>query len=297
MEHDAHPTTGADGTPAEAVAPAADETALPAAPDPVVDEPVVDEPIVADPASVPETELLAALRARHAVLASRLARAEEENLAFVRSLRHAAAAAEELLAEATAEADAVRAGAEADAGRMVAAAQARAVALIEAAVAEATELVAVARADARDAQAAERATIEEARTALATVEASIAADRAALVRHHAELTAGLRSLARAMGLAADEPPTVATGSAAPVAPVFAPPSDAAGFAETVRTGPGTVGGPDAADPADDPAARPEATRRVDAYAAPDEEHLERAFDEFFSSEIEHEPSRAWIFEE
>lgn len=281
MEHDAQPTTGADESPD--AAPASDPVAPGA------------EVFAADASLVPETELLAALRARHAVLESRLARAEEENVAFVRSLRHAAAAAEELLAEATAEADAVRAGAASTAAAVLAAAEARAVALVETATADAAEIVAAARAEAHDAHADERAAIDEARAALGAIEASIAADRAALVRHHADLTAGLRALARAMGLAADEAPTAPVLPVAPVVPVFAA-TDAAGFAETVRTGPATnVEVPGAA--ADDEAATPDPARRAEVYPAHDEEHLERAFDEFFSSEIEHEPSRAWIFEE
>ena len=49
-----------------------------------------------------------AARSRISVLESRVARAEEENRAFLQSLRHAAAAAEELLDEARGEAALIR---------------------------------------------------------------------------------------------------------------------------------------------------------------------------------------------
>lgn len=266
------------------------------------------EPVMDATLQVPEAEAVAALRARHAVLESRLARAEEENHAFVRSLRHAAAAAEELLAEAGQDAEACRAAAEREAEQIRAAAEREAdeiretarreaEAQLAAAAAEATEVVAVARADARDANADERAALEQTRAEIATAAAALAADREAVVRLHAELTAGLRSLARAMGLQADQPVGTPVVPAVPVAPVFedgTPRPDASQFAATVRTGPAAA----ATDAGGEPGGSgPDPGLRADRSSLHDEEHLERAFDEFFSSEVEHEPSRAWIFEE
>lgn len=287
--------------------PGAEVDAAPAAP------PVVAEPSVLDVAAVE------ALRSRQAVLESRLARAEEENDAFVRSLRHAAAAAEELLAEAAAEADERRAATAAEIEGLLAVARAEADEVLaraardaddvrEAARAEARELVAVARADARDAQIDERRALAAAQAELVAAEQAIAADRLALVRLHGELAAGLRSLARAMGEQLDHPIAAAPiVPAVPVAPVFddraavvaATEPDAHAFAATVRTGPHLA--PEAgrllAETAADLVRLPTAEHRPDPRELHDEEHLERAFDEFFSSEIEHEPSRRWILED
>jgi hypothetical protein len=89
-------------------------------------------------------------------------------------------------------------------------------------------------------------------------------------------------------------PVLAPG--APVAPVFNG-VDAATFAATVRTGPQAAA--DAIVVTDeavtDLVQLPASADRPDPRH--DDEHLERAFDEFFSSDVEHEPSRAWILED
>lgn len=295
MEHVINPgvgaATAADEFSPNALEPAAASTSVPA------------------DGVVPEATAVEALRARQAVLESRLARAEEENQAFVRTLRHAAAAAEELLDEARAEAqelvETARAEAQhlvetarADATRVRASAETTAVARLMAADEQVAELLVVARADARDAFEDERLAIATSRDELVAAEQAIAADRTALVRLHGELTGGLRSLVRAMTADLDAPAGAAPAlvPAAPVAPVFNG-VDAATFAATVRTGPQVSADPIVVtdEAVTDLVQLPASADRPDPRH--DDEHLERAFDEFFSSDVEHEPSRAWILED
>ena len=223
------------------------------------------------------------------VLESRVARAEEENRAFLQSLRHAAAAAEELLDEARGEAALIRDAAtrhavevagELDARRasLTTDAQRDAVCMLDEARATAYELVVVARADAREAVHEERLRAANELEMLATARERVSDERETLTRYHAQLGGRLRELAHSMVEFAERRPEVE-------------PSDPM-FAATVLTGP-QVGG--AMQSLATAVPRPAGADRTETHA--DEEHLERAFDEFFSADIEHEPSRRWILED
>ncbi len=230
-----------------------------------------------------------AARSRISVLESRVARAEEENRAFLQSLRHAAAAAEELLDEARGEAALIRDAAtqhaaevdsELDARRasLTTDAQRDAVRMLDEARAMAYELVVVARADAREAVHEERLRAAHELEMLAMVRERVNDERNTLTEYHTQLGGRLRELAHLMLKFAERRPEVE-------------PSDET-FAATVLTGP-QVGG--VVHSLASAVARPAGDDRAETHA--DEEHLERAFNEFFSADIEHEPSRRWILED
>ena len=230
-----------------------------------------------------------AARSRISVLESRVARAEEENRAFLQSLRHAAAAAEELLDEARGEAVLIRDAAtrhaaevagELDARRdsLTTEAQRDAGRILDEARTTAYELVVVARADAREAVHEERLRAANELEMLAMARERVSDERNTLTHYHAQLGGRLRELAHSMVEFAERRPEVE-------------PSDPT-FAATVLTGP-QVGG--AMRSLATAVPRPAGADRAETHA--DEEHLERAFNEFFSADIEHEPSRRWILED
>lgn len=255
---------------------------------------------------------------RLAVLESRLARAEEENRAFVASMRRAADVVDEMMRQATSDAEALRAAArreladnraqiEQHRAAYLDQVQREAARILAEARAAAHELVIVARADARAAVQDERHRIAGELEMLAAVRERITEERRALAHFHSQLSGRLRQLVHSM-VEFSEDPAVPSGSA---------------FASAVLTGPQRPGTLAPTTPA---TARPLPGRDRDREAAPigrddqrssggdepgsgppraeetsplhaDDEHLDRAFDEFFSSDVEHEPSRAWIFEE
>lgn len=157
---------------------------------------------------------------RITLLESKLQRAEEENSAFMQSLRHVAAAAEELMAESRAEADSMQATAQAEADSMRAAVQAEAEVmrsevsraledslsqaqreaeqLLSDARTQAFEMVAVARADARDALMSEHSRVSEEAEMLSAMRERIEAERQALSSMHSQLSGRLRTLVKAM---------------------------------------------------------------------------------------------------
>lgn len=278
---DAAPATDgppADAEPTDPVLPPADE--LPA-------------PRIVDPA-----ELVAA-HAHIADLQVKLAKLEEENRAFMQSLRHVAAAAEELLAEARTEAATMReaverdiayAHAELDARRAAIVTDSRREAdrLLDESRATAHEIVVVARADAREAVHEERRRAADDLEMLAALRERIAEERNTLTQFHTQLSGRLRYLMHSMLEFADQNSAVDLGN----------PST---FASTVLTGPQAarsiaLSGPVDLPDADRAAATRESTPEGDMHG--DEAHLDRAFDAFFSSDdIDEDPSRRWILED
>ena len=260
------------------------------------DEAPVDE--LPAPPTVDSAELVAA-HARIADQQVKLAQLEEENRAFMQSLRHVAAAAEELLAEARTEAammreaverDIASAHAELDARRasIVTDSRREADRLLDESRATAHELVVVARADAREAVHEERRRAADDLEMLAALRERIADERNTLTQFHTQLSGRLRYLMHSMLEFADQNPSLDLGNSST-------------FASTVLTGPqparsialsGPVDLPDA-----DRAAAPRAsTPEGDMHG--DEAHLDRAFDAFFSSDdIDEDPSRRWILED
>jgi hypothetical protein len=298
----------APGPAAEQVAPSAAEpdtttTARPA--DPSADAPV-------------DRAVHDAALARLGILESRLARAEEENRAFVGSLRHAADLAEQMLQQARAEADELRARAtralaevrnqiEEHRTAYLEHVQREATGVLEQARAAAHEMVVVARADAREAVHEERRKIADELEMLAAVRARVTEERRALTAFHAQLSGRLRQLVHAMVDFSDDP-TMTAGTA---------------FAKTVLTGPqrpsmalgelrpiprdAEVPAPAPA-PAETPAAEPTEGASIEptlrsfptadrSLIHAEDEHLDQAFEQFFSSDVEHEPSRRWILED
>ena len=229
------------------------------------------------------------------VLESRVARAEEENRAFMQSLRHAAAAAEELLDEARVEAASMRSGAERDVAKsralldqrhasLLVDAQRDAAALLDQARAVAHEIVVVARADAREAVLAERRRAAEELAVLAVVRERIADERRSLTEYHAQLAGRLRPVLSAISDFVTQAPAAA-------------PDGPATFSSTVLTGPQIASAHlDVARDVATPAA-PTPTAVEPSLFARDEEHLDRAFEEFFSGEVDDDPSRRWILED
>lgn len=284
------------------------ESPFAAEPAPLVAEEPVVEPAVVEPAVDP-AELLAA-QAHIVDLQAQLTRVEEENRAFMQSLRHVAAAAEELLAEARVEAASLREGverdlaqahaeldarresfvrdAQRDADRLLMESRAEAHGLLEESRATAHELVVVARADAREAVHEERRRAADDLEMLAALRERIADERNTLSQFHTQLSGRLRFLMHSMLEFADQNPALDLGDSS--------------FAATVLTGPHpgrSIALSAAADaPATDraPAVSPSATRpEGDMHG--DEAHLDRAFDAFFSNDIDEDPSRRWILED
>ncbi len=230
-----------------------------------------------------------AAQSRISVLESRVACAEEENRAFLQSLRHAAAAAEELLDEARGEAALIRDAATRHAAELASELDARRASLtmdaqrdadrmLDEARTTAYELVVVARADAREAVHEERVRAANELEMLAMVRERVSEERNTLTQCHTQLGGRLRELAHSMLEFAERRPEVERSDQA--------------FAATVLTGP-QVGG--AMESLATAVSRPAGADRAETHA--DEEHLERAFNEFFSADIEHEPSRRWILED
>ncbi len=264
---------------------------------PVIATPVVP-PLTAADETRAEAVLIApavweAAQSQIVVLESRVARAEEENRAFTQSLRHAAAAAEELLDEARVEATSMRSAAEQEIARsralldqrhasLVVDAQRDASALLEQARAAAHEIVVVARADAREAVLAERRRAAEELAVLASVRERIADERRSLTQFHAQLAGRLRPVLSAISDFVTQAPT-ADGNAS--------------FSATVLTGP-QIASAHVALAQDIAAPCASAPTGVEpSLFARDEEHLDQAFEEFFSDEVEDDPSRRWILED
>ena len=150
--------------------------------------------------------------------------------------------------------------------------------MLDEARATAYELVVVARADAREAVREERLRAANELEMLAMVRVRVSEERNTLTQYHAQLDGRLRELAHSMLEFAERRPEVERSDQA--------------FAATVLTGP-QVGG--AMESLATAVSRPAGADRAETHA--DEEHLERAFNEFFSADIEHEPSRRWILED
>ncbi len=293
----------------------------PSTPDPVVaaDAPAAEPPsvepvtepaaeAVADlPAELPEAPAmvdpaeLAAAQQRIADLQARLAGAEEENRAFMQSLRHVAAAAEELLAEARVEATAMRASVERDIAiahteldarraSIMIDSQRDADRLLDESRATAHELVVVARADARAAVHEERRRAADDLEMLAALRERIAEERNTLTQFHTQLSGRLRYLMHSIIEFAEHNPSLELG-------------DPSTFASTVITGPQ----PARSIALSGPVELPDADRAAATKATPstpegdmhgDEAHLDRAFDAFFSNDdIDEDPSRRWILED
>jgi hypothetical protein len=199
---------------------------------------------------------LAAARAEIVRLHGDVHRLQEENRAFLLSMRHMTAAAETVVAEARAEAAET----------------------LTRAAAEAYERLVVARADARAAVHEERHRAATELEMLVAVRERIAEERASLTQFHSHLSGRLRNLVHAMLEFADRAPML---DAAPLA-------HETGVIEAVAQYAGEAG----AEPAIELAPRPADMRPADPIGAHDAE-LEQAFAEFFGGD-EHEPSRRWI---
>jgi hypothetical protein len=290
------PAYGLPVSSAEA-APEVDEIAVmaPVAAAPVDEAPVDELPA---PPTVDPAELVAA-HARIADQQVKLAQLEEENRAFMQSLRHVAAAAEELLAEARTEAATLReaverdiasAHAELDARRasIVTDSRREADRLLDESRATAHEIIVVARADAREAVHEERRRAADDLEMLAALRERIAEERNTLTQFHTQLSGRLRYLMHSMLEFADQNPSLDLGSSST-------------FASTVLTGPQparsiALSGPVDLPDADRAAASRASTPEGDMHG--DEAHLDRAFDAFFSSDdIDEDPSRRWILED
>jgi hypothetical protein len=267
---------------------------------PEVDEIAVMAPVdeLPAPPTVDPAELVAA-HARIADQQVKLAQLEEENRAFMQSLRHVAAAAEELLAEARTEAATLReaverdiasAHAELDARRasIVTDSRREADRLLDESRATAHEIIVVARADAREAVHEERRRAADDLEMLAALRERIAEERNTLTQFHTQLSGRLRYLMHSMLEFADQNPSLDLGSSST-------------FASTVLTGPQparsiALSGPVDLPDADRAAASRASTPEGDMHG--DEAHLDRAFDAFFSSDdIDEDPSRRWILED
>jgi hypothetical protein len=262
-------------------------------------------------ASIDTAELDAA-RAQIAALRTQLDHAEEENRAFTQSLRHVAAAAEELLAEARAEATALREALERDTAAARAAlehdmavahgeldarrasiiieSQREADRLLAESRATAHELVVVARADAREAVHEERRRAADDLEMLAELRERIAHERHSLAQFHTQLSGRLRYLMHSMLEFAEQNPALELG-------------DPASFAATVLTGPQSgssialSSGTDFSDAERAAAVPTSGGTRPEGDMHGDEAHLYRAFDAFFSNDIDEDPSRRWILED
>jgi hypothetical protein len=190
-------------------------------------------------------------------LRGELARVEEENRAFLATMRHMNAAAESVLEEARAEAAETRARV----------------------AAEAYERLVVARADARAALHEERARAADELELLAAVREKVAAERETLTLFHTQMSGKLRHLVHAMLDFADRPPSE----------LEAAPEDGDAI-EVVGT---EADGAPAAEPTDGRGGAAPAPH--DPIGAHDAE-LEQAFAEFFGGD-DAEPSRGWILNE
>jgi hypothetical protein len=299
----------------------------------MVDEAVASDPFdvlhVAPPSSQTARDILVdpavheAALARVEILESRLARAEEENRAFVGSLRHAADLAEQMLQQARTEAEELRARAttalaevqhQIDQHRAsyLELVQREAADLLEQARAAAHEMVIVARADAREAVHEERRKIADELEMLGAVRARVTEERRALASFHAQLSGRLRQLVHSMVDFSDDPAmtegtafakTVLTG---PQRPAMAPAELRPVGAREMRAvaTPATPEPPavEAVEAVEveremiDPAVRSFPTADRSLIHAEDE-HLDQAFERFFSEDVEHEPSRRWILED
>ena len=290
---------------------------------PEVDEIAVMAPVTAAPSDVspvdeapaekcpaPPTVDPAELVAAHARIADqqvKLAQLEEESRAFTQSLRHVAAAAEELLAEARAETlaearaeaatmreaverDIASAHAELDARRasIVTDSRREADRLLDESRATAHELVVVARSDAREAVHEERRRAADDLEMLVALRERIADERNTLTEFHTQLSGRLRALMHSMLQFTDQDPSLDLGNSST-------------FASTVITGPQ----PARSIPLSGPVELPRANRAAAPRASTpeggmhgDEAHFDRAFDAFFSSDdIDKDPSRRWILKD
>jgi hypothetical protein len=212
-------------------APRADASWAAAAPVPVMWE---FAPPPAEPVALIDPMALDAAHAQISALEARLERSEEENRAFIQTLRHVASAAEELLTEARHDAATLRGAAEHEVVSMrtemeqrlalaVGEAHREATRVLDEAHATAHELVVVARADAREIVHEERRAAASDLEMLAAVRERIAEERESLTRFHDQLSGRLRGLVEAMLDFADSGTTLEAGDAQ--------------FAATVLTGP------------------------------------------------------------
>ena len=247
-----------------------------------------------------------------------LAEAREDAAKLIETTRRDAAG---YLAKCKADADATMAtlldGVRLEAGTILAGARTEAEALVATARLEASELVMVARSDARAAVQAER---ERARVdieaAAAEIEAATAArtslerDRAAFDLVYRDVHRRADELARSLGAflgAVPEPEAVGEPVDAVVTEVSTP-GQAPTVAAPVPTFPGpaavtaTATAVDAGNDDEDPNVPvrliPGTNRALLASLLDcDDEMLEGAFAEFFSGEVDDEPSRAWMISE
>lgn len=253
--------------------------------------------------------------ARLCILESRLARTEEENRALVGSWRHAADLAEQMLEQARAEADdlrdragrafaEVREQVEAHRSSYLEHVQREAGEVLERARAAAHEMVVVARADAREAVHDERSKIADELEMLAAVRGRVSEERRALAAFHAQMSGRLRQLVHAMSEFSDDPSMMAGTAFAKT--VLTGPQRPPGALDDLRPVPLVAGSPspttenhvpesaEAGSIDTNPSAFPQEVRGL-VHA--DDEHLDEAFERFFSADVEHEPSRRWILED
>jgi hypothetical protein len=221
---------------------------------------------------------LGAAKAEIDRLRARLERVEEENRAFVSSMRHMSAAAHEILEEARQEASATRARA----------------------AAEAYERLVVARADARAAVHEERQRVARELEMLAAVRERIAEERASLTHFHDQLRGRLRHLMRAMIEFADRSPMIESADRSPMIES----AGAVPAGEVVEAGASVLDGDviEAVSPEPVPVDSPDdevacGPQVVTDLAEQADDDLEEAFAAFFSNDVETEPSRSWILNE
>ncbi|MGI9600827.1 MAG: DivIVA domain-containing protein [Acidimicrobiales bacterium] len=153
-----------------------------------------------------------ATRSRLQTMASRLGqqqselqRLESENRSFSRTIDIAVTAAEEVMAEATVTAASAVAEAEAHAADVLEIADRRSAEILAAAEAEAHERVVVAQADARDAMSREQARIEAELEMVAALQRHTATERSALDVTRNELVERLRGAGAYLMAVADGP--------------------------------------------------------------------------------------------
>lgn len=216
---------------------------------------------------------------------SELERLQSENRAFSRTIDIAISAADEVMSEATATAASTVGQAQARAAEIVDSAERRAAKLVADAEVEAHELVEVARADARDAVQDQRVSIDAELEMASALLRRAADEREALDALQADLTAILREASEYMRDVATDPAAAGRRlvDERALAELPPPPEPIADVTEA------------AMEAVSEEAHRPKAAD-FEPLATLDQDEADR-FDqhtEFFSAEIEDDPSRKWI---
>jgi len=235
-------------------------------------------------------DFVEATRTRLRAMADRLSdqqnelqRLESENRAFSRTIDIAVTAAEEVMAEATVTAASTVAEAEARAAEVLDIADRRASEIVATAIAEAHERVLVAKADARDAVGHERARIEADLDLVAALTRRAEDDRTALDALRDDLKGTLGELGRILSDVAEDPVRAGQRLLETRAAEAASAEHDVDDADTVDDGEATGAG-EALARSFEPLADLDAgeSERLDSHT------------EFFSTEIEDDPSRKWI---